>query len=136
MVYLKTVTYKGKNRAALNEKLTPRYVGPYRILERIGPVAYRLELPPAMAAFHKVFHVSMLRKCITHRENVTSEPPPDLQENLTIIGIPVRIIGRKLRTNQKKKVKLIQVVWDCDGEEETTWEPEEVMKVNFKKWFE
>ncbi|XP_010480983.1 PREDICTED: uncharacterized protein LOC104759797 [Camelina sativa] len=137
MVYLKTVTYKGKDRVALNTKLTPRYMGPYRILERIGPMAYKLELPPAMSAFHPVFHVSMLRKCITGRENVISEPPPDLQVNMTIIGRPVRITGTKMRgPHKKKKTKLIQVVWDCEGIEETTWEPEEVMKVNFKKWFD
>ncbi|XP_010468691.1 PREDICTED: uncharacterized protein LOC104748796 [Camelina sativa] len=137
MVYLKTVTYKGKDRVALNTKLTPRYMGPYRILERIGPTAYKLELPPAMSAFHPVFHVSMLRKCITGRENVISEPSPDLQVNMTIIGRPVRITGTKMRgPHKKKKTKLIQVVWDCEGIEETTWEPEEVMKVNFKKWFD
>ncbi|CAL9239111.1 unnamed protein product [Arabidopsis halleri] len=89
-----------------------------------------------MDAFHKVFHVSMLRKCITHWKNVISEPPPDLQANMTIVGVPVRIVGRKLRTDRKKKVKLIEVVWDCEGIEETTWEPEEVMKVNFRIWFE
>ncbi|XP_010480714.1 PREDICTED: uncharacterized protein LOC104759497 [Camelina sativa] len=111
MVYLKTVTYKGKDRVALNTKLTPRYMGPYRILERIGPMAYKLELPLAMSAFHPVFHVSMLRKCITGRENMRGP-------------------------HKKKKTKLIQVVWDCEGIEETTWEPEEVMKVNFKKWFD
>ncbi|XP_019088621.1 PREDICTED: uncharacterized protein LOC109127714 [Camelina sativa] len=110
-------------------------MGPYRVLERIGPVAYRLELPPAMDAFHKFFPVSLLRKCITHRENIISESPPDLQENMTIVGRPVRIVDQKIWTNQKKMVKLIQVVWDCDGGEETTWEPDEVMKANFKKWF-
>ncbi|XP_010507075.1 PREDICTED: uncharacterized protein LOC104783644 [Camelina sativa] len=119
MVYLNNVTYKGKDRVALNTKLIPRYMGPYRILERIGPMVYKLELRPAMAAFHPVFHVSMLGKCITGQENVIPESPPDLQVKMTIIGRPVRIIGTKMR-----------------GIEEITWEPEEVIKVNFKKWFD
>ncbi|XP_019090140.1 PREDICTED: uncharacterized protein LOC109128382 [Camelina sativa] len=137
MVYLKTMTYKGKDWVALNTKLTSRYMGPYQILERIGPKGYKLELPPAMAAFHPVFHLSMLWKCITGRENVISEPPPDLQLNMTIIGRPVRIIGTKMRgSHKKKKLKMIEVVWDCEGVEEITWEPEDVMKVNFKKLFD
>ncbi|XP_010456809.1 PREDICTED: uncharacterized protein LOC104738311 [Camelina sativa] len=136
-VYLKIVTYKGKDRVELNTKLTPRYMGPYRILERNCLMAYKLELPPAMAAFHPVFHISMLRKCITGRDNVIFEPPPDLQLNMTIIGRPVRIIGTKKRgPHKKKKLKLIEVVWDCEGVEEITWEPKEIMKVNFKKWFD
>ncbi|AAG27115.1 hypothetical protein [Arabidopsis thaliana] len=48
---------------------------------------YKLDLPTLMDAFHKVFHVSMLRKCITHQENVISEPPPDLLENMMIVGM-------------------------------------------------
>ncbi|XP_010456822.1 PREDICTED: uncharacterized protein LOC104738328 [Camelina sativa] len=137
MVYLKTVTYKGKDRVTLNTKLTPRYMGPYRILDRTGPMAYKLELPLAMADFHPVFHTSMLRKCIMGRVNVISKPPPDLQLNKTIIGRPVQIIGTKMRgLHKKKKLKLIELVWDCEGVEEITWEPEKVMKVNFKKWFD
>ncbi|MBW1279426.1 hypothetical protein KYD79_26985, partial [Escherichia coli] len=56
MVYLKIVTYKGKERATKNAKLSLRYMGPYRIVKRFGPVAYELELPPKMKAFHKVYH--------------------------------------------------------------------------------
>ncbi|KAL1219272.1 hypothetical protein V5N11_028894 [Cardamine amara subsp. amara] len=136
MVYLKTVTYKGKDRSALTGKLSPRYMGPYKILERIGPVAYRLDLPQSMVAFHKVFHVSMLRKCISNGENVTTEPPSDLREDLTVEGRPVRIVGRRVKAVGRKKVKMIQVLWDCDGEEETTWEPESRMKEKIPKWFE
>lgn len=116
MVYFKTVTYKGKDRASKNGKLSPRYMRPYKILKRIRPMAYKLELLSSMDAFHKVFHVSMLRKYITDRDNVMSEPPPDLRENLTIEGRPVRIVGRKVKADQRKKVKMIQVVWNCDGE--------------------
>ncbi|KAF8049525.1 hypothetical protein N665_2189s0005 [Sinapis alba] len=76
-----------------------------------------------MGQFHNVFHVSMLRKCISDRDNVVVEPPSDLRSNLTVEGRPVRIIGRKSKPEGRKNVKMIQVVWDCDGDEETTWEP-------------
>ncbi|CAA7042786.1 unnamed protein product [Microthlaspi erraticum] len=86
MVFVKLITFKGKDKAAATGKLKPRYMGPYKVLERIGAVAYKLELPPALVAFHTVFHVSLLRRRVTNGENVVSEPPLDLQENLTVEG--------------------------------------------------
>lgn len=103
-------------------------MGPFKILERIGKVAYKMELPTSINLFttcSMYFHVSMLRKCISDRDNVVSEPPPDLRTNLTVEGRPVRVTGRKTKPEGRKNVKMIQVVWDCIGEEETTWEPEE-----------
>ncbi|CAA7043816.1 unnamed protein product [Microthlaspi erraticum] len=136
LVYLKLITFKGKDKAAATGKLKPRYMGPYKILERIGLVAYKLELPPALVAFHPVFHVSLMKRCVTNGENVVAEPPSDLQDNLTVEGRPVRIIGRRVKAIGRKRVKMIQVVWDCEGEEETTWEPESRMEEKFSKWFE
>ncbi|KAL1215291.1 hypothetical protein V5N11_016084 [Cardamine amara subsp. amara] len=135
LVYLEMITYKGKDLALMSSKLSPRYIGPYKILERIGPVAYKLELPPAMFAFHKVFHVSMLKKCITSRDTVLPSVPSDLQPNMSIAGRPVKVIGKKKKVVKKKSISMLNVVWDRDGEEEVTWEPEEVMKVHFMKWF-
>ena len=56
-------------------------MGPFRIVERVGPVAYRLELPEVMQAFHKVFHVSMLRKCLHKDDLVLAEIPADRSRN-------------------------------------------------------
>ncbi|CAA7041521.1 unnamed protein product [Microthlaspi erraticum] len=136
MVFVKLITFKGKDKAAATGKLKPRYMGPYKVLERIGAVAYKLELPPALVAFHPVFHVSLLRRRVTNGDNVVSEPPPDLQENLTVEGRPVRIVGRRVKSVGRKRIKMVQVVWDCEGEEETTWEPESRMEEKFSKWFE
>src|SRR5579883_2060221 len=63
-VYLKVSPTKGVQRFGIRGKLAPRYVGPYLILEKCGPVAYKLQLPPDLAAVHNVFHVSQLKKCI------------------------------------------------------------------------
>lgn len=136
MVYVKLITSKAKDRAAPNGKLKPRYMGPYKVLERIGVVAYKLELPPSLVAFHPVFHVSLLRRCVKNGENVVSEPPPDLQENLTVEGRPVRIVARRVKAVGRKKIKMVQVGWDYEGEEEKTWEPEIRIEENFSKWFE
>ncbi|KAL1190115.1 hypothetical protein V5N11_015536 [Cardamine amara subsp. amara] len=116
-------------------ELSPRYIGPYKILERIGPVAYKLEFPPVMFAFHKVFHVSMLKKCITSRDTVLPSVPSELHANMSIAGRPVKVIGKKKKVVKKKSIIMLNMVWDREEEEEVTWEPEEVIKVHFKKWF-
>ena len=66
MVFLRISPWKGVLRFGKRGKLSPRYIGPYRIVERIGEVAYRLELPSDLDRIHDVFHVSMLRKYIPH----------------------------------------------------------------------
>ena len=65
LVFLKVAPWKGVIRFQKRGKLNPRYIGPFRILEMIGPVAYRLELPSKLSRIHNVFHVSMLRKYIS-----------------------------------------------------------------------
>ncbi|KAK9094374.1 hypothetical protein Scep_025843 [Stephania cephalantha] len=61
MVYLKVSPWKGQQRFGIKGKLAPRYIGPYRIAQRVGTVAYRLELPAELAGVHPTFHISMLR---------------------------------------------------------------------------
>ncbi|WVZ78304.1 hypothetical protein U9M48_026040 [Paspalum notatum var. saurae] len=63
-VYLRVSPMKGVHRFGVKGKLAPRYVGPFKISEKCGPVAYRLELPPRLAAVHDIFHVSQLKKCL------------------------------------------------------------------------
>lgn len=65
MVYLKMITFRDQKRVSGRRKLDPRYLGPFRIIERVGAVAYKLNLPTEMEAFHNVFHVSQLRKCLS-----------------------------------------------------------------------
>ena len=70
MVFLKVAPWKGVVRFQQRGKLNPRYIGPFRILERIGPVAYRLELPSELSRIHNVFHVSMLKKYISDPSHI------------------------------------------------------------------
>ena len=65
-------------------KLNPRYISPFRIIERIGPIAYRLELPSKLSRIHNVFHVSMLKKYVSNPSHVLEAPPIELNEDLTI----------------------------------------------------
>jgi len=81
LVYLKVVTYKGNRRFFKRKKLSPRYVRPYKVLERIGAVAYKLDLPPKLEVFHKVFHVSQLKKCLSERDDPVEDVPAELEGN-------------------------------------------------------
>ena len=74
---------KGVIRFDKKEKLAPRYIGPFEILERIGMVAYRLALPPDMSQVHPVFHISMLRKYISDRSPVLQPQSVEVNEDLT-----------------------------------------------------
>ena len=94
LVYLKMITFKGRTRVVERKKLDPRYLGPFRIIERVGAVAYKLNLPSAMDAFHNVFHVTPLHKCLTRQNIVLPEIPADLGKNLTLETRSVRIIDR------------------------------------------
>ena len=82
-------------RFGVRGKLSPKYIGPFEILDRIGEVAYRLALPPALSSIHNVFHVSMLRKYIPDSSHVVSYEPLHLQKDLTYEEYPVRIVDKK-----------------------------------------
>ena len=92
MVFLKVALWKGVIRFQKREKLNPRYIGPFRILESIGQVAYWLELPQNLKRIHDVFHISMLRKYIVDPSHVLEAPPIELEENLLFKVQPMGII--------------------------------------------
>jgi hypothetical protein len=97
-VFLKVSPSKGIMRFGKRGKLAPRYIGPFRISARVGEVAYRLQLPPEVAAVHNVFHVSMLRKCISDEAHVLPTDTLELQGDLTIHEEVVQILERKEQT--------------------------------------
>jgi len=78
----------------------------------------------------------MLRKCLHKDDEVLAKIPEDLQPNMTLEARPVRVLERRIKELQGKKIPLIKVMWDFDGVTEGTWEPEARMKARFKKWFE
>ena len=84
-VYLKPSRSKGITRFGRHGKLSPRFVGPFEVIERVGPLAYQLDLPDEMAYVHNVFHVSMLRKCLSDRDQKMKPEPSEIQDNLTFI---------------------------------------------------
>ena len=136
MVFLKVAPWRGVIRFRQRGKLAPRYIGPYRILERVGPGAYRLELPVELERIHNVFHVSMLRKYMPDPSHVMEAPPVELSENLTFTTQPVAIVGRSARQLRHRQIPLVRVVWRSDRFEEETWETEDHMKHRYPSLFE
>ncbi|KAA0047082.1 pol protein [Cucumis melo var. makuwa] len=96
MVFLKVAPIKGFLRFEKKGKLSPRFVGSFEILKRIGPVAYRLALPPSVSAVHDVFHVSMLRKYVADLTHVVDFEPLQISEDLSFEEQPIEILARKV----------------------------------------
>ena len=94
-VFLKLPPWKGVVRFGKRGKLCPRYVGPFEIVERVGPVAYRLDLPDELSRVHNVFHISMLHKYISDPSHVLEIPEIELRDDLSYEEQPVQILGRE-----------------------------------------
>ena len=118
------------------EYMFGRYIGPYEILERIGPVAYRVALPPNLADVYDVFHVSLLRKCISDPDTVINVNQPEVQPNLTIAERPIRIIDHKEKVLRNKTIKYVKVLCSSQTGREVTWELEDDMRKKYPDLFQ
>ncbi|WVZ84759.1 hypothetical protein U9M48_031750 [Paspalum notatum var. saurae] len=108
-VYLRVSPMKGVHRFGVKGKLAPRYVGPFKITEQCGPVAYRLELPPHLAAVHDVFHVSQLKKCLRVPEEVIDTSQIQIQPDLTYEEKPIMILDQKQRSTRRRTINFYKV---------------------------
>ncbi|WVZ89414.1 hypothetical protein U9M48_035826 [Paspalum notatum var. saurae] len=126
-VYLRVSPMRGVHRFGVKGKLAPRYVGPFKITEQCGPVAYRLELPPHLAAVHDVFHVSQLKKCLRVPEEVIDTSQIQIQPDLTYEEKPIKILDQKQRSTRRRTINFYKVQWSNHSKEEATWEQEEFL---------
>ena len=124
-VFMRISPWKRVLRFGKKWKLSPCYMGPYEIVERIWEVAYRLRLSPELARIHDVFHVSMLRKYIADPSHVLRDQPVELKEDLTYEERPVHIVDRKDQVLRNKVIPLVKVLWVNHDREEATWEHED-----------
>nr|ABA92080.1 retrotransposon protein, putative, Ty3-gypsy subclass [Oryza sativa Japonica Group] len=127
-VYLRITPFRGVHRFHTKEKLAPRFVGPYKIVNRRGEVAYQLELPQSLAGVHNVFHVSQLKKCLRVPTEETNLEQIEVQEDLTYIEKPIRILEIDERRTRNRVIRFCNVQWSNHSEEESTWEREDELK--------
>ncbi|KAK2362674.1 hypothetical protein QL285_087716 [Trifolium repens] len=126
-VFLRVTPTTGVGRALKAKKLTPKFIGPYQILERVGKVAYRIALPPVLSLIHDVFHVSQLRKYTPDPSHVITPDDIQLRDNLSFEVPPIKIADRKMKRLRTKEIPLVKVIWN-EATGDTTWELESKMK--------
>src|SRR6187551_3483121 len=121
---------RGVKRFNVKGKLAPRFIGPFKILERVGEVAYRLELPEKLAGVHDVFHVLQMKKCLRVPEESERVIPIEglsVQEDLTY--------EESERVTRNKVIRMCKVQWSRCAEDEATWEREEDLKAAYPQLF-
>ncbi|XP_075500083.1 uncharacterized protein LOC142538662 [Primulina tabacum] len=134
-VFLKVSPFRGTMRFGKKEKLAPRYIGPYTIVERIGLLAYRLNLPQSLSAIHDVFRVYMLRKYEPDPSHVLRHENVELDSSLSYVEYPLQILDRKEKQLRNKTIPLVMVQWSKHGTEEATWELEARMRQEWPHLF-
>ncbi|XP_070020887.1 uncharacterized protein [Nicotiana sylvestris] len=133
--FLKVSLMKGVMWFGKKGKLIPRYIGPYRIIRKVGQVAYGLDLPSDLESAHPVFHVSMLRKCIRDPSRIMSVDDIQVTEQLSYQETPIAILDRQIQRLRTKDVASVKVLLRNNNVEEMTWEAEEDMKSRYPYLF-
>jgi hypothetical protein len=132
--YLKVSPKRGLRHFKIRGKLAPRFIGPFKILEKRGEVAYQLELLPQLSDVHDVFHVSQMKKCLRVPEEQL--PMEELEaKDLSSQEYHVKILETSERVTRNKKIKMCKVQWSHHTEEDATWEREEELKAEFLSFF-
>ncbi|XP_020113082.1 uncharacterized protein LOC109727380 [Ananas comosus] len=121
----------GVKRFGIRGKLSPRYVGPFEALERVGAVAYRVELPPRLVGVHNVFHMSNLRKYIRNSSHILEYEPVELLEDMTYEEYPVCIHAREEKKLRNRTISYVKVQWCNHVRCEATWELDEAMRKTY-----
>ncbi|GKA62221.1 putative reverse transcriptase domain-containing protein [Tanacetum coccineum] len=128
-VLFKVLPWKGVVRFGKKGKLAPRFVGPFEIIEKVGPNAYRLDLPEDLNGIHDTFHVSNLKKCLA---DPTIQVPLDeirVDAKLNFVEEPVEILERDFKKFKHSRIAIVKVRWNSKRGPEFTWEREDQMKL-------
>ncbi|GKC63620.1 hypothetical protein Tco_1096218 [Tanacetum coccineum] len=103
--------FRGVKRFGIKGKLSPRFIGPFEILERIGEVSYRLALPPQLSHVHDVFHVSLLRGYHYHPLHVASYPFDQIQPDMSLSEEPESILDRQEKVMRNNVIPFVKILW-------------------------
>ena len=134
-VFLKVSPPKGSIRFGQKRKLSPRFIEPFEILQRVGSVTYQLALAPSLQGIHDVFHVSSLRKYVSDPNHVIRYEPLQVKENLTYMEEPIQIFERMKRKLRNRSILYVKVLWKHHKVAEATWELESEMREKYPALF-
>ncbi|GKD60450.1 putative reverse transcriptase domain-containing protein [Tanacetum coccineum] len=131
-------SYADKRRKPLEfsvGKLAPRFVGSFEIVEKVGPMAYRLDLPEELDGVHDTFHVSNLKKCLADPTLQVALDEIQVDAKLNFIEEPVEILEREFKKLKRSRIAIVKVRWNSKRGPEFTWEREDHMKLKYPHSF-
>ncbi|XP_017974478.1 PREDICTED: uncharacterized protein LOC108661560 [Theobroma cacao] len=134
-VLLKVSPTKRVMKFCMKGKLSPRYIGPFEILERVGAMAYHLALQPELSNIHFVFYVSMLRKYNLNPSHVIRYETIQLKDDLNYKEQPIALLDLQVKKLRSKDVASVKVLWENHTSEEVMWEAEEEMRTKYPHLF-
>ncbi|GJR15141.1 hypothetical protein Tco_0797793 [Tanacetum coccineum] len=125
---LKVSPQKSVIRFGKRGKLNPRYIGPFKILDRISPVAYKLELSEELSNVHNTFHVSNLKKCLFDVSLVIPMKELQLDDKLNFVKEPIEIMDQEVKQMKQSCISIVKVRWNSKRGPAFTWEREDEIR--------
>ncbi|GJU97749.1 putative reverse transcriptase domain-containing protein [Tanacetum coccineum] len=134
-VMLKVSPWKGVVHFGKRGKLNPRYVGPFKVIEKVGSVSYKLELPKELSRVHNMFHVSNLKKCYADEPLAVPLDGLHFDDKLQFLEEPVEIMDREVKWLRRSRIPIVKVRWNSRRGPEFTWEREDQFKKKYPHLF-
>ncbi|GKA26216.1 hypothetical protein Tco_0712325 [Tanacetum coccineum] len=134
-ILLKVSPWKGVVRFGKKDKLAPRFVGPFEIIEKVGHVAYRIDLPEEMNDIHDTFHMSNLKKCLADPTQKVPLDENQVEAKLNFVEEPVEILEREFKKLKRSRIAIVKVRWNSKRGHEFMWERDDHMKLKYPHLF-